>query len=414
MTRLGGLWGLGCLLGPLALGCASTHDQSTYASCLREPRSYGDGETRTGTVTAYRNEKDYSPYQSVEGVFRTSITREHCKDRVHITGNGVDFQGGPWISVWDEAFAANYKKNRLAFAYYSEEHTAYVWVDGTSRGPYHDISISPRFSESGEHVAYLILESDKSFTLYADDRKIAHHPPISNWPFFYVLDDGRIAAPSYEKDKGYVVQVGDYRSPLFEELCSNGSFQVGPRGHYGFIGKLKGRWTTIIDGVAVKVSGMPSQCQIKFSEDGRRSGYLSMPVEKDPTSKQGVVLDGVLRPELELATEFTFQGSIPMATVEDKLSREGTVRVLHLVDLPTPAVLPSPDDTAPLPRTDQRTWVRVKIGDSVGPRLDVLEWPTLSVDSGGHVRYQGERGGAKVEVIDNVILGPRKPPSVAR
>lgn len=413
---------IGFLFGSGALGCGAANDQSTYASCLREPRSWGEGATRTGQISAFRMENDYSSYGSPEGVFRASITRSSCKDSLHVTGPGVDFQGGPWLPLWESGFAANYKKNRLAFAYYTGEHRAFVWIDGAVRGPYHEISVSPRFSESGEHVAYLVTEPDGTFTLHTDQRRTTHHPRVSDWPFLYVLDDGRLAASSYqkgEKDPKIIVVVGDYNSAPMDELCSNWGFQPGPKGHYGFAAKLQGRWITIIDGEKVPVSGLPSRCEIKFSEDGRRSGYVSTAVAGEPASKQGLVLDRVYHPELEQATDFVFQGAIPVATMEDKRAAGGT-KVLVLVGFPTPGVAPSPDDAAPARAPDPegvypRPSTRVKIGDSVGPKLDVFEWKTLAVDEAGHVHYQGERSGVKVDLVDNVIQSPPKAgPAVAR
>lgn len=410
-------WGLLLFLGVTfsAAGTAAcgAPGQSTYASCLREPKSYGEGATRNGHVTSYRIEQEYYLYSAPEEAFRTTITRSDCKDSLRVKGPGIEFSGGPWLPLWDEGFAANYNTKRLAFAYYAEEHKAYVWVDGKAWGPYHDIMVSPRFSDNGEHVAFVVKEGDGTFTLIADGRRVPNHPMVTSWPFLYVLDDGRLAAPSRRSDQKVEVIVGNYRSPPFDELCGDRGFSPGPKGHYGLTGKVGSSWVTIIDGAEVKTRSLPSHCEIKFSEDGSRSGYLGMAIEKDPASKQGVVIDGVYHPELERASDFAFYGSLPVATKDERRQGGDTVRTLVVVGTRTPEQPPT-EDVPPAAGAPPQTWIRVRIGDSVGPRLDEVDLKSLKMDDDGRVRYTGRRRGTSFELVDNVVQEAPKPASVAR
>jgi len=389
------------LLAAMPLGCAS--GSSTYASCLREPSAWGEGATRSGVITA-RGLDTYDK-GSQENKFVATISRQDCKDSLRVAGPGVDMRGGPWLPLWDEGFTASYKTNRLAFAYYAAEHQAYVWIDGTSRGPYYDIAISPRFSENGEHVAYLVYDSAKEYTLFTDGRAIKNHPRISDWPFLYVLDDGRVAAPSYREDKSIVIIVGEsYKSPPLEDLCQHWGFQAGPRGQWGFAAKSGGAWITVINGTKLDIGGIPSRCEIKFSEDGRHYGYVVLPVAGEPASKRGVVIDGVYHPELELASEVSFPNGVPIATVEERgLPGNGVERVLHVVGQPTPTVAPSRDDYEPRQGASERAWMRVKIGTSLGPRVDIVKFDSIAVDAEGHVKYVAERASEPIQFIDNVM-----------
>jgi hypothetical protein len=404
------------LLAVPCAGCGAAANQSEYASCLREPKSWGEGMTRTGYVSAFKLENDSSGIglPASGDPFRATITRHDCKDSLHITGPGVNFEGGPWLPLWDEAFVASYKTNRLAFAYYAAEHEAYVWLDGARKGPYHDISVSPRFSDNGEHVAYLVHELDGSFTLHADGKAITNHPPVSTWPFLYVLDDGRLAAPTYDRYQTRQILVGDYRSPPLDELCNNWAFQPGPAGHWGFAAKKKGKWVTVIDGAELDVEGIPSRCDIHFSKDGRHAGYVVQPVSGEPASKRGVVLDGVYHPELERASELVFQGDFAVATVEERRPSDGvSFHVLHLVGQPTPKVAPTRDDYEPPPAPSSPAWVQIQIGDSLGPRLDHLDWQSLSMDPDGRIRYRGLRASGPVELVDNVVQPPKAKAAIA-
>jgi hypothetical protein len=63
---------------------AGAGNRSTYESCLREPRSWGEGATRMGYVSAHKLEIESYGYGhgpgSPESRFRALITRKDCKD----------------------------------------------------------------------------------------------------------------------------------------------------------------------------------------------------------------------------------------------------------------------------------------------------------------------------------------------
>jgi hypothetical protein len=184
-------------------------------------------------------------------------------------------------------------------------------------------------------------------------------------------------------------------------------FQVGQLGQWGFSAKAGGKWISVVNGAMLGIGGIPSRCEIRFSEDGRRYGYVVHPVAGDPASKRGVVLDGVHHPELELASDLVFvESGLAIATVEEHgLPGGATEQVLHVVGQPTPEVPPTRDDyePSPMPNTSSRTWVRVQIGESLGPRMDRVDMKSISLDPDGRIRYRGHRTSGPVDLVDNVV-----------
>jgi hypothetical protein len=77
--------------------------------------------------------------------------------------------------------------------------------------------------------------------------------------------------------------------------------------------------------------------------------------------------------------------------------------VLHVVGQPTPTVAPSRDDYEPRQGASERAWMRVKIGTSLGPRVDIVKFDSIAVDAEGHVKYVAERAGEPIQFIDNVM-----------
>lgn len=391
------------------VGCgAPAWKRPVYDQCLAEPPAFRDGRVRDGVV----NSTGFS-----EGVYgpvavRVTISRTACLDTVDIVGPNVQFHGGPFLPVSDAAFAASDAAGRVAFAYQTEAGEAWVWVDGTRYGPYASIAIGPRFSAEGRHVAWATMDGDEQ-VLFVDGREVRRGRRFGG-SFFWVLDDGRVAAPLLHEDFKFQVVVGnDYDSGVLDEACGSFSFEPGPRGHWGFAAKKDGRWRTIVDGRELPGDGVPSGCHIAFSSDGAHFGYLSMPVAATRHVPTSVVLDGRAFPVDEGAHTFEFVGDLPLVRSSRQLApnTHDWETLVEIVGAPTPEG-PSARDAFE-PRADyqgRREWARVKIGDSLGPMFDRVEGFAREPD--GQIRYVGLRGETRLDVVDNRIVpaAPPRPP----
>lgn len=386
--------------GALAIGCTPAWQRSTYEQCLASPQSWGEGQIRRGELGV--NGFLSGQYGSEDKSFTVSITRKDCLDTVDVRGRGVEFHGGPFRPMWDSAFAVSFETNRLAVAHYTDEHEAWVWLDGERHGPYDGIGIGPRFSRSGAHVAWAALEGSAQ-VLYVDGREVRRGQRLLDFPFFWVLDDGRVAAPLLRSDGKLQFLVGaDYDSGPLDEHCS---FVVGPRSRWAFTAKRDGQWITVIDGKELGVPGVPQNCDVRFSEDGAHFGYLNSTTFGAPRTWAGLVLDGSFIPLAEDASSFDFHGDLPVVKLDKKAGRDHTdwEATFVTVGVETPRAAPTADDYEPdRGYSPGRSWARVKIGDSVGPRFDRIK--DLRRDERGRIRYVGLRHEAPHEVVDNVIV----------
>jgi hypothetical protein len=404
------------LLAPLvagAAGCAAT-TRSTYDQCRSEPASWGEGGERQGYVTE-RGLIGGAMVLQVDEVFVARIHRKSCLDNITVEGFGKRFESGPVRPTWDGAFASSLITKRLAVATYTSDDEAWVWLDGERHGPYEGIGIGPHFSRNGEHVAWASLDGSDQ-VLFVDGRQVRRGQRLLDGPFFYVLDDGRVAAPLLRSDGKHQILVGDrYDSGPLDELCPSWGFVVGPGSRWAFTAKRQGKWITVVDGQPVGLLGMPADCRVRFSDDGGRYGYLNMPTPGQPHERGGLMLDGDFTPLKDGATSFEFLGALPVVTFNIKLAPnvEDWEQTYLAVGVPTPQAPPSPNDYEPQRGYANRTWARVRIGESVGPKFDRIT--KLSRDEQGRVRYVGLRHDAPYDVIDNVItpaatFAPEAPP----
>ncbi len=384
-------------------GCTPAWQRPTYENCVREPRAWGEGSLRRGTITAAGFQE--GSYQASPDELAVTITRSDCLDSVEVRGRGIEFRGGPYRPLWDSAFAFSHESNRLALAHYSAEDEAWVWLDGKRHGPYPGIGIGPRFSQDGTHVAWATLDGSDQ-VLWVDGREVRRGERLLDHPFFWVLNDGRVAAPVLRTDGKHQILIGnDYDSGPFEEHCSSWGFRVGTGHHWAYTIKRSGKWVTVVDGREVNVPGVPGSCDVVFSEGGRW-GYVNLPAPGMPETWRGAVLDGkFLAVEASSAT-FEFVGELPIVRGTRKVApnvEDWEQRTVAL-GVPTPATPPSEDAWEPQRTSISRQWARVQIGASVGPKFDRIK--ELAQGPDGSIRYVGLRHETPHIVVDNVIVPP--------
>jgi hypothetical protein len=317
-----------------------------HARCVRDPAGWGDGQPRRGRVgeLGFQAEGGWPSEDSI----RAEIVRKDCLETLTVQGATTPFRGGPYRPLWDEAIVAHHATKRLAVAYEPREDEWFVWLDGRVYGPYEALTLPPRFSRSGEHVAWATRRGDALQTLYVDGRVDSFGPVMNGQPFFYVLDDGRVAAAIRHGEAHHEILVGGYRSGRLEELCYNFGFVVGPKSRWAYTAKKQGIWRTVVDGEELPFRGVPARCNIEFSDDGARYAYLALPVDGEPGSRLAAIVDGKSYGVPEGANDLVFDGQNAFVT----------------------ASVP--------PSGEQREWTSIRV--PVGPQLAPPRVPSVAAE----------------------------------
>lgn len=401
----------GCASGPLG----------PYESCLREPTAYREGRSRlayTSSDGVRWMDWGGGGIPPREPVLRVAMSIKDCLYSVQAEeANGAPGAAPRWVvggfTYLDEmSFHQDRSGRRVGFVAFGPK-AAYAVIDGVKSPPYKDVLWRPSFSLGGGHSGYLARTQDGAVAVV--DGQVVGRAPDYHRGLFEVLDDGRFAAAPKRADGMYEVVLGSVRSPPVTDLCDRFPV-IRPSGRFAFVGKRGGQYVTFVDGREVPAPGLPAGCEIIFSEDDARWGWIA--IHTGPgglkSEETGAVVDGTFFPLPERGTDVHFRAGLAVVRTQRADPSGNTIHgnrkwenVHWLVDLPTPAVPPTEDGYFPADGGFTVEWSRVRIGDSLGPRFDEIDWRSLRVDESGSVRYTGVRGGSRLQVVDNVLAARR-------
>ena len=359
-------------------------------------------------------------YRPQNQVLALRLSKQDCLYSILVEGQGVRWEQGGFTSLDGHDFRQDLSGRHVGFVGHVKDDT-FVVIDGVKSPPYRGVLWPPSWSPDGRHAGYLAKEGTGAVAVV--DGRVVGRAPEYHRGMFEVLDDGRFGAAPKRADGQYEVVVGDVRSPPVDDLCDSHLATVLPSGRFAVVGKRGSAYVPIVNGEEIEAPGVPAGCRIVFSPDGERWGWIALHVGPGGVAsrEQAAIVDGKLY-SLEreaMATEVSFFTGLAIVRAQ-KADPSG--QTLHgyrkwetvhwLVDLDTPAVPPTEDGYFPPDHGQTVEWARVRIGSSVGPRFDRIDLQSLHVDAAGSTHYVGERGGFRLDVVDNV-LAPARSQAVA-
>lgn len=398
-------------------GCAGGL-RSDYQRCLEAPNGHGNVRYReafTSSDGLVWGDWDRGAMQPRAPVQRLQLTLQNCLYSVQAEGEAARWTLGGFTYVDVSSFGQDPSGRRVGFtASDSRDGAYYAVIDGVKSPPYKEILRRPTFSRNGRHAGYLARTADGAVVVV--DGQVAFRARDVHPLLFDVLDDGGFAAAPKREDGSVVAMVGDVVSPPVDDLCDSRLPVIRPSGHFAFVGKRSGDHVVIVDGRHVPAPGLPGGCEVLFSDDDSRFGWIA--VHAGPAGLQSseiaAVIDGEILSLSGTTADLRFQGRLAIVRTSHADPSGNSIHgqrkwesVHWLTDLPDPAVPPTEDSYFPPDTGLTLTWERVRIGSSIGPRFDRIDWSTLVAGEDGHVRYTGERGSARLEVVDNVLVQPR-------
>jgi hypothetical protein len=402
----------------LSLPACAGGPRGPYESCLREPSAYRNGLSRQGATSPqsgfWWQDWGGGGIPPNDPVMRVTLTKNDCLYSIHAEGPLGRWTQGGFTYLDEMTFHQDRSGRRLGFVGFDEA-GVYAVIDG-DRGPaYKDILWRPSFSPSGQRSGYL-AKTEAGAVAVVDGQIVARAPDFHR-SLFEVLDDGRFAAAPKRGDGQYEVILGNVTSPPVADLCDRRPAVILPSGRFAFVGKHGDVYTTYVDGREVAAPGIPANCEIVFSDDETRFGWIAIHTGAGgvASTETGAIIDGAYHPLGEQGADVRFRAGLAIIHTNKAdpsgYSIHGNRKWEHvhwLVDLATPAAPPTQDDYFPVDNGWTVEWSRVQIGQSVGPRFDKIDWLSLFVDDRGKVHYTGDRRGSKIEVIDNVIIAPNQ------
>lgn len=394
---------LACKSGPLG----------SYESCLREPSAYREGRSREGFTTTQGGfwwlDWEGTGVRPRDPVLTVTLTKKDCLYSIRAEGAEARWAQGGFTYLDDMSFHQDRSGRRLGFVAFDAA-GAYAVIDGVKSPPYEKILWRPSFSPSGRRSGYLAKTASGAVAVV--DGQIVARERGFHEGLFEVLDDGRFAAAPKREDGMYEVVLDTMRTAPFTDLCRA---TIRPSGRSAVVGKLGDTYVTFIDGQEIQAPGIPGRCEVTFAPDDSRWGWIALHTGPGGVKSEeaAAVIDGKVHPLPTSVAELHFIAGLAVVRTSTADPSGYTIhgarkweKTHWLVDLQTPAVPPTKDDYSPVDNGWTVEWTRVKIGDSVGPRFDQVDWNTLFVDAQGKVHYTGERRGQRMEVIDNVLIAP--------
>lgn len=409
----------------LFLSACAAAPRGPYESCLREPGAYREGRTRKGATTSHGGvwwmDWDGGGVWPREPVLDLRLTIKDCLYSVHAEGAPARWEQGGFTYLDEMSFHQDRSGRRVGFVAFDKA-GAYAVIDGAKSPAYERILWRPSFSPDGRHAGY--LAKSRAGAVAVVDGLVAMRARDFHEVLFEVLDDGRFAAAPRREDGKYEVVLGAVTSPPVDDLCDSRTPVIRPSGRFAFVGMRGGAYVTFVDDREIPAPGLPARCEIVFSEDDTRWGWIALHTGPGGLASDeiGAVIDGTYHPLAATTAEIRFRAGLAIVRTSRADPSGYTIHgprkweyVHWLADLSTPAARPTEDDYHPVDNGHTVEWTRVRIGESVGPRFDEIDWNSLFFDDRGRVHYTGVRGGVRVEVIDNVLIAPgqgQSPPAL--